>query len=133
MQHWRGRILHRLTPMALRLAVEDGYIVDPNFDYCETQLPTFRELHSLEGLGPKALKVELDNIYDEIEHLITDRNNWSVDEVAEWLDSEVELHDLGAWAGMKYSPYGPALEIYQQMDYNDANDLGLILIEGPHP
>ncbi|MFP6733350.1 MAG: hypothetical protein VB959_05870 [Rhodospirillales bacterium] len=77
--------------------------------------------------------MELEKISWAFEHVVADPENWSVDEVKEWLDTEVELDDLGAWQAMKYTQYGPALEIYEQLSRDDAEELGLMLVEGCHP
>jgi hypothetical protein len=130
---WPSNAISRPVFEPVYLSVEDGYIIDPYFDYCDVCLPTFREYHSLLGLRGKALKVELEQINWSFEHVVADPNNWTINEVEEWLDSQIEMDVLGAWEGMKYTQYGPALEVYEQLDRNDAEDLGLLLIEGCHP
>ena len=130
---WPSNALSRPVFEPVHLSVEGGYIVDPYFDYCDVCLPTFRKIHSLEGLGADALNVELEKISWAFEHVVADPENWSVDEVKEWLDTEVELDDLAAWQAMKYTQYGPAIEIYEQLSRDDAEELGLMLFEGCHP
>ena len=130
---WPSNTLARPVCDPVLLKVVDGYIIDPGFDYCEICPPTNRVHLSLDGVEDSSLKMELDKIFWEIEHLVEDPGNWSISEVEEWLDSYVELDALGAWEAMKYTQYGPALEIYQQMNRDDAEDLGLMLVEGSHP
>ncbi|MBT6220420.1 MAG: twin-arginine translocation signal domain-containing protein [Rhodospirillales bacterium] len=130
---WPSNAIARPVFEPVYLSVHDGYIVDPYFDYCDVCLPTFRELHSLEGLEADALKAELEQISDYFEHVVVDPDNWTIDELEEWLDTQVDMEDMGAWKAMKYTQYGPALEIYEQLAHDDANELGLILVEGCHP
>ena len=110
-----------------------GYIVDPGFDYCDLDVPTYREYHSLVNFGKAELKAELQEIFFEIEHLVSDPENWSVDEIEEWLDTPMDITDMGTWEGMKYTHYGPAIQIYEQMERQDVLRLGLELIDGDHP
>jgi hypothetical protein len=110
-----------------------GYIVDPRFDYCDLDVPTYREYHSLVGFRKDELKGELQDIFDKIEHLVSDPDNWSIDEVEEWLDASMDIADMGTWEGMRYTHYGPAIQIYEQMSRQDAYRLGLELIDGDHP
>ena len=74
---------------------QGAYLIDPNFDYCDVRLPTHRQYLSLEGLEGKDLKLALDDQVYEIEHLVSDPENWSLDEVEEWLETEIEFDDLG--------------------------------------
>jgi hypothetical protein len=131
---WPSAALSRPVSEPVYLSIDDsGYIVDPGFDYCDLITPTFREHHSLVGLNNAELKTHLDKVFYEIEHLVEDPENWSVDEVQEWLDEHVELEDLGTWEAMRHTHYGPGIEIYEQMSREQANDLGLELIDGDHP
>ena len=45
------------------------------------RLPTHRQHLSLEGLEGKDLKLALDDQVYEIEHLVSDPENWSLNEV----------------------------------------------------
>jgi len=131
---WPQEALSRPISDPVYLEIDDsGYIVDPGFDYCDLNLPTNREHHSLVGLGEDEIKDELSEIFDEIEHLVSDPDNWSVDEVEEWLNTPMNLEDMGTWEGMRYTHYGPAIQIYEQMARHDASRLGLELIDGDHP
>jgi hypothetical protein len=130
---WPTEARARPTFNPIQLSIEDGYLVDSNFDYCEVCLPTHRELHSLLGLKGDALKVELESIFYEFEWVVADPDNWTVDELEEWLDTQVELDQLGAWEAMRYTQYGPAIELYERMSWANANELGLQLIEGEFP
>ena len=96
-------------------------------------MPTHREQLSLEGLNPSALKEALNNQIWEIEHLISNPEKWSLDEVELWLDTEVELESLGLWQGAKFTPHGVGLDIYNGLNREEADTLGLVLIEGDHP
>jgi len=112
---------------------ESGYIVDPRFDYCDLCPPTNREYHSLVGLGKNELRAALTNELGLIENLVIDPDNWSLEEIDDWLDEYVDLDDMGTLEAMKYTHYGPALQIYQQMDHRDADDVGFQLVDGDHP
>lgn len=131
---WPSNALSRPVFDPVYLEIDDsGYIVDTGFDYCNQNVPTYRQHHSLEGLGKDQLKAELCEIFDEIEHLVSDPENWSVDEVDDWLDTHMDIDDMGTWEGMKFTHYGPAIQIYEQMGREDAFRLGLELIDGDHP
>lgn len=112
---------------------EYGYLVDPDFDYDYGYPPTNREYHSLSGLGSNELKIALEKEAWLIEQIVADPNKWSLEEISGWLDEYVELSDMGAWEGMKYTRHGPALDIYQRMDRRDADEIGFELVEGDHP
>jgi hypothetical protein len=127
---WPSNALSRPIYEPACLTIDEyNYIIDPHFDYCETEFPTFREHHSLEGLNPAELKARINEDVGLIEHIVSDVDNWSVDEIEEWLDTQIEIDDLGPWNSMQYTQHGPALEIYQQMDRKDAEELGLELDE----
>jgi hypothetical protein len=131
---WPSEALSRPASDPVYLSIdENGYIVDPGFDYCDLITPTFREHHSLVGLGKAELKANLENIFYEIEHLVEDPENWTVDEIQEWLDTHVELEDLGSREAMTYTHYGPGIEIYDRMSRDQAATLGLELVDGDHP
>jgi hypothetical protein len=131
---WPGEALSRPASDPVYLSIdENGYIVDPGFDYCDLITPTFREHHSLDGLSNAELKANLDDNFYEIEHLVTDPDNWTIDEIQEWLDTNVELEHLGSREAMKYTEYGPGIGIYDRMSNAQAASLGLELVDGDHP
>ena len=122
-------------PARLALDSED-YVIDPLFEYCP-ELPTFRELLGLEENSPLDSAIELkDELFWRFEHIDDDPQNWSerdIKEIAAWLDSQVELEDLGPWEVMKYTEYGAGLSLYESMSFKDAERLGFVLVEGPMP
>jgi hypothetical protein len=131
---WPSAALSRPVFDPVYLNIDDsGYIIDSGFDYCDLDVPTYREHHSLVGYEKNKLKAELEGIFEQIEHLVSDPENWSVDEVEEWLNSPMDLADMGTWEGMKYTHYGPGIEIYDRMSREQVNDLGLELVDGDHP
>jgi hypothetical protein len=131
---WPSNVLPRPVMDPVYLEVDqNGYIVDPGFDYCDMCPPTYREYHSLSGLDNNALKIALDKQPGLIEHLVSDHDNWSIEEVDGWLDEYVELSEMGTWEAMQYTPYGPAIEIYLKMDHVVAAEIGLDLVDGDHP
>ena len=134
--HWPAAELNRPVREPVVFADDgdgDGYLIDSSMEYYDFSLPTFREHLDLEGLGPKQLKTRLKQEEWRFEHLISDSGNWNIDEVQEWLDSDVEVDDLSIREGMTYSPYGPPIEFYDHMPYADSEKIGLALIEGDHP
>ena len=38
--------------------------------------------------------------------MISDSGDWNINEIQEWLDSDVEPDDMGLLEGMSYTPYG---------------------------
>ena len=65
--------------------------------------------------------------------MISDSGDWNINEVQEWLDSDVEPDDMGLLEGMSYTPYGPPIEFYERVPHADSDRIGLTLIEGDHP
>jgi len=117
-----------------KLAVDEfGYLVDPDFDYGHIELPTHREHLSLKGMNPKTLKKALDEQFGAIEHLIEDPNDWSLDEVEVWLDTEIEFENLGPWQASSYGPYGSGLDLFQELSESETKRLGLFLVEDGTP
>jgi len=132
--HWPLEALNRPVMEPVEFADDGyGYLIDSKMEYYDFGLPTFREFLDLEGLGPKQLKTRLKEEEWRFEHLISDSGNWNIDEIQEWLDSDVEVDDMSLWEGMAYTPYGPPIEFYDQMSYADSEKIGLSLIEGDHP
>ena len=132
--HWPAAALNRPVREPVVFADDvDGYLIDASMEYYDFGLPTFREHLGLEGLGPKQLKTRLKQEESRFEHLISASGRWNIDEVQEWLDSDVEFDDLSLREGMTYTPYGPPIEFYDQLPYADSEKIGLALIEGDHP
>jgi hypothetical protein len=131
---WPEDAIARPVSKPFELAFDEfGCLVDPNFDYEDICWPTFRKHLSLEGLKPKALKKALNEQFGAIEHLVEDPDNWSLHEVDAWLDSEIGIDDLGPWQAASYGPHGCGLDIYQELDEDEARDLGLVLVEDGTP
>jgi hypothetical protein len=127
---WPEGAIARPVSKPFELALDEfGYLVDPNFDYGAVRWPTFREHLSLEGLKPRALKKALNEQFGAIEHLVEDPDNWALDEVNTWLDSEIGIDDLGPWQAASYGPHGSGLDIYQELSEDEAQELGLVLVE----
>lgn len=131
---WPETALTRPVSKPFNLALDDSsYLVDPSFDFSPISLPTHRERLSLEGLSGKALKNALNKQISEIDDLISDPDNWTLDEVEWWLDTVADVEDFGAWQVTGHSPYKDGLEIYQHLSREDAHSLGLELVEGDTP
>jgi hypothetical protein len=75
----------------------------------------------------------LNDQIEEIEHLISDPDKWTLDEVEWWLDTEIEYEDLGAWQAAQHSPHSAGLGIYNRLSREEADRIGLKLVEGDHP
>ena len=132
--HWPSAALNRPVREPVVFADDGyGYLIDSSMEYYDFGLPTFREYLNLEGLGAKQLKTRLKKEEWRFEHLISASGRWNIDEVQEWLDSDVEFDDLSLREGMTYTPYGPPIEFYDQLPYADSEKIGLVLIEGDHP
>ena len=132
--HWPAAALNRPVREPVVFADDGyGYLIDSSMEYYDFGLPTFREYLNLEGLGAKQLKTRLKKEEWRFEHLISASGRWNIDEVQEWLDSDVEFDDLSLREGMTYTPYGPPIEFYDQLPYADSEKIGLVLIEGDHP
>ena len=132
--HWPVEALSRPIMEPVEFAGDGyGYLIDPSMDYYDSTLPTFRELLGLEGLGPKQLKDRLKEEEWRFEHLVSNPDDWSIKEIQDWLDSDVEFDDMGLRQGMSYTPYGPPIEFYERTPYADAEKIGLCLIEGDTP
>jgi hypothetical protein len=133
---WPKNALSRpiAEPVILEIG-SDGYLIMKDFDWggALAELPTFREQHQLENLSPKNLKERLNAEIGLIEHIVSDPEDWSLEEVEDWLNSSVELEDLGLWEAMSYTEYGPAIDIWESVGWDRSEELGLTLIEGDHP
>jgi hypothetical protein len=91
---WPTEALSRPIAEPAVLALDDScYIIDPYFDFCP-DLPTFRELYSLEDLEPENIKEELKDEVWRFEELLFDPKNWSVNEIDTWLDTQVAMDDI---------------------------------------
>jgi hypothetical protein len=132
--YWPKDALNRpfADPVELGLDV-DNYLIDINFDWCYRDIPTFREWLCLNGLNPKEQKQRLEEDKWRFEHIIADQDNWDIDEIQEFLESDVELDDMGNWEAMSYTEYGPGIDIYEHMKPEDSGDLGLYLTDCCHP
>jgi hypothetical protein len=131
---WPENAIARPVSEPFKLAVDEfGYLIDPDFDYGDICLPTYREHLSLEGLKPKALKKALDEQFGAIERIVEDPNDWSLDEVEIWLDTEIEFEDLGPWQASSYGPHGSGLDVFQELSESETKRLGLFLVEDGTP
>ncbi len=124
----------KTLPDPARLTIDcSGYIVDASFEYCDVSLPTWRDHLGLIGVEGDDLKKRLAEEYDRFEWVVDGRDDWTVEELEPWLDSELEIDDLSPRNGMRYTPYGPALDLYDALSLQTSDELGLILIEGEMP
>jgi hypothetical protein len=128
---WPSNALARPIAEPAQLFIDgDGYIIDAYFDFLP-DLPTFREHLGIVGLDRKTAKEALDQEVDRFEHIVEDPENWSLEEIEEWLDSQLELDDLGPYNAMKYTQYSPGIELYERLDGEVFGELGLELIDTP--
>ena len=132
--HWPAEALSRPIMEPVEFADDGyGYLIDPDMKYYDISHPTFREWLGLEGYSPGQLKEKLKGEEWRFEYLISDSGDWNINEVQEWLDSDVEPDDMGLLEGMSYTPYGPPIEFYERVPHADSDRIGLTLIEGDHP
>jgi hypothetical protein len=111
---------------------DSSYLVDPYFDFCP-DLPTFRELYSLENMGHEQVMEALVDEEWRFQHLVKDPDNWSVSEIDGWLDSQVEMDDMSPWKAMSYTQYGPGIRLHDQLGWKTSREIGLSYIEGEMP
>ena len=130
---WPDRAQARPVAEPIEVQWEGDFLTDPNFDFKALQFPTQRERLGLEGLDAVDLKAELDVYFIEIEHLVADHDNWSIEEIEWWLDSEAGHEDLDRWQLAYYCQYGVGLDIYNRFSPEEAISLGLELVEGDQP
>ena len=130
---WPTEALSRPIAEPAVLALDDSsYIVDPHFDFCP-DLPTFRELYSLEDLKSEQIKEELKDEVWRFEEMLSDPKNWSVTEIDTWLDTQVEMYDMSPWKAAKFTQYAPGIELHNHLGWDAAKELGMAYIEGEMP
>lgn len=128
---WPSNALARPIAKPAELFIDgEGYIIDAYFDFLP-DLPTFREHLEVVGLDREAAKEVLEREVDRFEHIVSDPENWSMEEIEDWLDSRLELDDLGPYNAMKYTQYRPGLELYERLDQSVIDELGLELVDCP--
>ena len=132
--YWPKEALKRPISDPVELGFDsDDYLIDINFNWYDQNIPTFREWLGLNELNPKELKLKLEEDKWRFEHMIADPDNWHIEEVQEFLESDVELDDMGTWEAMSYTEYGPGIEIYEHMKSEEAENIGLYLTDACHP
>jgi len=130
---WPTEALSRPIAEPAVLALDDSrYIIDPYFDFCP-DLPTFRELLSIEGLKPDQIKEALKDEEWRFEYLIADPENWSVSEIQGWLDTTIEMDDMSPWKAAQYTQYAPGVQLHGHLGWEAANEYELAFIEGEMP
>lgn len=108
---------------------ENGYLVDANMDYCDYVLPTRIEYFGFEDLPLPVMKSRLVNDQSWQDLFLDDPEYWTDAKLGEWLKDSIEYDDLGPWQGMKYTPHGPALDLYNSLGGALSSELGLQLDE----
>ena len=130
---WPTNAMARPVAEPVRLIVDDyNYLVDPYYDF-NPNLPTYREFLSLEGLSKRRLKEALEEDYWRFEHLLKDPANWSVDEIEEWLETDIEFDDMSPWMAAQYTEYADGVRLFESLPYEDTAELNLNLVEGDRP
>jgi len=127
---WPTDAMARPIAEPVKLIVDDyNYLVDPHFDFMPN-LPTYREFLSLDGLSKRALKEALQEEQWRFEHLLKDPANWSVDEIEEWLDSDIRFDDMSPRNATQYTEYADGVRLYESLPWEDAMEFNLNLVEG---
>ena len=117
---------------AYRLELEGEYLFDPLHDWGQVVLPTWRE--KLEG-------------NDNFSSLTVDQQDCvicealGVDDFAEypsfnreeWLGTQIDIEGLSMREAAMIGPYWPGVEIFEQLGWEQADTLGVQLIDGDHP
>jgi hypothetical protein len=118
-----------------RLALEGSYIVDPEFDAGDVELPTRREHHGYDALTRE------EQICFLAEHGFGDEDDegeyeWSLADAEAWLDEPVDPEEIGDYAfaaNSSWSPYAQGVEIFEKLGRSEAKRLGVRIVEGDHP
>ena len=132
--HWPSEALSRPIMEPVVFADDGyGYLIDPSMEYYDLTPLTFRDWLDLEGLNPTELMSKLKDEEWRFEHPISPSDEPSIIEVQKWLDSDIELDDMGLWEAMNYTSYGPPIRFYDEISSDDAEQIGLYLMEGDTP
>jgi len=101
-----------------------GYIMDANFSYEKFYLPTRREYEGWDTLSRRERK-----------DLIAEREleYFSSAEILEWLDTPMEAEEFGGYEFARMGPYKTGISLLENMSPEDADQLGLYLVDGEHP
>jgi len=108
-----------------------GYLVDPD-RYENDTWPTRHEYFELENASDEEIHKKLSDGW-EVDDVVEDPENWSVEEVRDWLDEYVDPYEINPYEAAKLSGYGPGIDLYEFFEPEEASSLGLCLVESPHP
>ena len=125
--------------------LENGYIVDPDFDY-EANWPTVREnrynnLSTKEALEFFSDLIEAKDSWDHYEKEIgKPSEKWSEEEVTiledyfkDELDEKEDPENFSFQASAENSEYSAGIQVLERLEGKAAKELGLYLVEGDHP
>ena len=130
---WPKDAMSRPVAEPVKLLIDEyNYLVDPYFDF-NPSLPTYREFLSLNNVSESELRKALEAEHWRFEYLLDDPDNWSVDEVQEWLDSDIQFEDMSPWNAAQYTEYADGIRLYESLPFNEALELDLSLVEGDIP
>lgn len=143
---WPAEAMERPVAEPYRLALQYGYIIDPNFDYEGVVMPTHGERlldhHGFVWKREASARAALAELHmsrdayvpvlEEIED-IENLDDTHDAEIERWLAEKLDFEELSPFEGAEMSEYAPGIEIYQRMALGLSRRLGLHLVQGDHP
>ena len=57
----------------------------------------------------------------------------SLNEVEEWLDTEIQFDDMSPRYAAEYTQYADGVRLYESLPWEETLKMNLHLVEGPHP
>ncbi|MCP4546381.1 MAG: hypothetical protein GY835_07940 [bacterium] len=129
---WPAEEFARPQAEPMTLALQDGYIVDPSFDYGSIELPTHREYLTDQYSEERMRKDVRDCI---VEHGCDEAYEWTEKEVQSWLDEIIDVECLGDYECQERcgSEWAEGIWLHNRLDAEMCHHLGLHLVEGDCP
>ena len=110
---------------------DSGYLVDPaGIDF--GSWPTRLEHFDLANASDEEIHAKLSDGW-EVDGIVEDPENWTVDEIRYWLEESVELHEISRYRAAEICGYGPGINLYESLTREDSEALGLSFVDGCHP
>ena len=142
---WPTKAKERLVTDPIIFHLNDGYIIDPDFDY-KANWPTIRE-NRYDGLSTEDQVSFLLEWLDDDEDLKDFEKSFGKpcdewgkkelpaleDALEGLLDADEDPDYFSSLASAKHSEYSAGIEVLESLGDEEAKELGLYLVEGPHP
>jgi hypothetical protein len=143
---WPKEKQHLNSHDPVLMALNGGYLIDPDFDYDALELPTVAEYeHVSEMTDEQRLALYLEWHDEEAYDLIVkaleveELDEYSVEHLSildphyvEWLNGSIDVEYMGPYQSAMHSEYWIGIELLEELGSN-ATELGLCLVEGDHP